>query len=83
MSKMSVADARRNFSEVVSRVAFGRERIVLTRRSKATAVMVAPEDAELLELVETLTDIETAKARLASARERPIPWAEAKRALAR
>ncbi len=81
MARISIAEARRNLAEIVSRVAYGRERVTLTRHDKPAAVLVAPEDAELIELVETLIDLETARARLASAKEKPIPWAEAKRQL--
>ena len=81
MSRMSIAEARRNLADVINRVAYGRERVTLTRHAKPAAVMVAPEDAELLDLVETLIDLETARARLASAKEKPIAWADAKRKL--
>jgi prevent-host-death family protein len=78
---MSIVEARKNLAELVNRVSYGRERITLTRHARPAAVVVTPEDAELLELIETAIDIETARARLRSAKERPIPWAEARKRL--
>ena len=40
-NQMSAAVAREHFAEVVNRVAYGRERIVLSRRGKAVAAMLA------------------------------------------
>jgi prevent-host-death family protein len=79
---MSIVEARKNLAELVNRVSYGRERITLTRRARPAAVVVTPEDAELLELIEATIDIETARARLQSAKERPIPWSQARKRLA-
>ena len=53
---MSTADARTQFAEVVNRTAFGKERLVLTRRGKALAAIVPYEDLELLEALEDARD---------------------------
>jgi len=47
MSTMSTKEAARGFSEVVSRVAYGRERLVLTRRSPLAAIISIAELEEL------------------------------------
>ena len=52
MAKVSVAEARGKFSEVVGRAAFGRERIVVQRRGKPVAAVVSIEDLEKLEQLE-------------------------------
>ena len=40
--------ARNNFSDVINRAAYGKERVVLTRRGKPVAVIIPPEDLEEL-----------------------------------
>jgi prevent-host-death family protein len=49
MSTMTTKDAARGFSEVVSRVAYARERLILTRRGRPLAAIVPIEDLEELE----------------------------------
>ena len=48
-SQLSVAEARRDLSETLNRVAYRGERIQLQRHGKTVAVLVPVEDAELLE----------------------------------
>jgi prevent-host-death family protein len=52
MEKVSVAEARGKFSEVIGRAAFGRERIVVERRGKPIAAVVPIEDLQRLEELE-------------------------------
>jgi len=52
MGKISVAEARGNFSEVLGRAAFGRERIIVERRGKPIAAVVPIEDLQRLEELE-------------------------------
>jgi prevent-host-death family protein len=47
--EISVTQARAELAELVNRVAYGRERVVLTRRGKAVAAIVSAEDLELLD----------------------------------
>jgi prevent-host-death family protein len=49
MSEITTKEARDLFGEAVNRVAFGRERIVLTRRGKKLAALVPIADLEQLE----------------------------------
>ena len=46
---ISTAKARNRFSEIINRAAFGKERIILTRRGKDLVGVVPLEDIELLE----------------------------------
>jgi prevent-host-death family protein len=39
-SEVSVAEAKKNFSELLGRVAYGRERIVISKRGRPMAVLV-------------------------------------------
>jgi prevent-host-death family protein len=47
-----VTQARDELADLVSRVAYGHERIVLTRHSKPVACLVSPEDLARLEEAE-------------------------------
>jgi prevent-host-death family protein len=44
-----VTEARKEFADLVNRVAYTGERIALTRRGKVMAALVSAEDLELLE----------------------------------
>jgi prevent-host-death family protein len=47
-----VTQARDELADLVSRVAYGHERIILTRHSKPVACLVSPEDLARLEELE-------------------------------
>ncbi len=49
MDDVSTADLRRNLADLVNRVAFGKERVVLTRHGKQVCALVPIEDLSLLE----------------------------------
>lgn len=81
MTRISTVRARNELSTLVNRVAFGKERVVLTRRGKELMAMVPLEDLKLLErLLERLedqADIEDAREALAEAeREGTISLAQ-------
>ena len=61
---MTTAQARDRFSEVLNRAAFGKERVILTRRGKALVAVVPLEDLDLLEEVEDRRDVADARAAL-------------------
>ncbi len=50
---VSIGQVKRDISELVNRVAFGGERIVLTSRGKPKAVLVSVQDYETLEQLTT------------------------------
>ncbi len=62
---ISTADARMNFSDIINKVAYGNEPIVLTRRGKSIAAIVSIAELELLQRIEDHLDIEDANAALA------------------
>lgn len=79
MTKVSAAEARNEFSEILNRASFGKERIVLTRRGKDLAAIVPIEDLELLERLEDRIDLEDARAALAEVRESgTVTWEKLK-----
>jgi len=45
----AVTEARKEFADLVNRVAYTGERVALTRRGKVMAALVSAEDLELLE----------------------------------
>jgi prevent-host-death family protein len=79
MTKVTTAEARNEFSEIINRASFGKERIVLTRRGKELAAVVPMEDLELLERLEDRIDIEAAREALTEVREHgTVSWEKLK-----
>ncbi len=57
LRSITASEARDEFAEVINRVAYGRERIVIRRREKELAAVIPMEDLRLLErLVEQEED---------------------------
>ena len=82
MIRISTVEARNRLSDVINRAAYGKERVVLTRREKELVVIVPLEDIRLLEALEARLDLEDARAALAEVREEgSIAWEEVKAGL--
>ncbi|HKA32068.1 MAG TPA: type II toxin-antitoxin system Phd/YefM family antitoxin [Candidatus Binatia bacterium] len=82
MAQVSTAAARKQISEVINRAAFGKERMILTRRGKEVAAVVPIEDVKVLEALEDRMDLEEARASLARAKgRRAISWTKLKKEL--
>ena len=62
---ISTAEARKNFADIVNKVAYGKESIVLTRRGHEIAALVSIDELELLRQIEDYVDIEDANKALA------------------
>ena len=62
---ITTADARKNFADIVNKVAYGNELIVLTRRGQEIAALISMDELELLQQIEDHIDIEDAKKVLA------------------
>lgn len=80
MSEVSTVEAREKLSDLVNRVAYGRERVTITRRGKAVAVLVPVEDALALEALEDHLDLREARKSLAEPGDN-IPWEQIKQEL--
>lgn len=52
--KISTVDARKNFADIVNKVAYGDERVILTRRGQSVAALVSIAELELLQKIEEL-----------------------------
>ncbi len=72
MTKISTVKARARFSDLVTKAAFEKDRIVLTRNGKELAAVVPIEDVLLLEEMENSADL--AAARRALQEKGSIPW---------
>ena len=57
-TRTTTADARKKFSNIINRVAFGKESIILMRRGEEIAAIVTIEELKLLQKIEDRMDIE-------------------------
>ncbi len=80
MKTVSTSQARDDLSTLVSQVAFGQERVVLSRRGKGLAAVISLEDLALLEALEDKYDVEAARRAVAEAKARgeaSLSWEDA------
>ena len=49
MLKMTTVEARENFSEMINQVAYGNQRVILTRRGRALVAVMPLEELKALE----------------------------------
>ena len=66
MVKVEATAARNKFSDLISRVRYGSDRVIIGRRGKEEVAMIKIEDLRLLELLEDQIDIEAARKALAN-----------------
>ncbi|HEY7712919.1 MAG TPA: type II toxin-antitoxin system Phd/YefM family antitoxin [Candidatus Binatia bacterium] len=79
MKQVSTVEARAQFSEIINRAAFGKERVTLTRRGKEIVAVVPIEDMKLLEALEDKIDLEEARAALTEAKKKgTVSWDKVK-----
>ena len=85
MTRVSVAEARRDLAGILNRVSFGKERVVLTRHDADVAAIISIEDLRLLGALidkwEDEQDIADANEALLEAREDHVAWEDIKRDL--
>ena len=83
MTKVTTKEARDQLSELVNRAAYGKERIVLTRRGKGVAALVSLDDLlaleQMMRRLEDQADLEAIQKALDEDRHKePIPWEKVK-----
>ena len=79
MSERKISEARESFSTTVNRVAFGGERVILTRHGQRVAAVVPIADLELLESLEDARDLDDVRDALADPANRGrIGWEQLK-----
>lgn len=49
MTSMTTVEARENFSELINQAAYGKKRIILTRRGKPLVAVISLEELKALE----------------------------------
>ena len=82
MDDVSIADGRRNLAELVNRVAYGKERVVLTRHGKRLCALVPIDDLSFLDKLRAATtrsDIDDALAEMAE--QGSVAWSDLRREL--
>jgi len=76
--KLKASTVRDDFSEIINRVAYGKEHVILTRRGKDLAALVPADELDLfrsvIEKLEDELDTAEAKRRLADKKEIPVPY---------
>jgi prevent-host-death family protein len=82
MVQMAASAAREEFAEVLNRVAYGKERIVLHRHGKPLVAIIPMEDLQLLERLieeeEDRIDVEEARRILADPTDQGVPLEQVK-----
>ncbi len=56
-TKISIADARSSFGDLVNRAHYADERVILEKRGKPVAAVISIADLETLEALENAADI--------------------------
>ena len=83
MTRVSIADARKDFAAIVSRASFAHERTVITRHGADVAAIISIDELRLLDALiekwEDEEDIADANTALLEAREDAVPWDHIKR----
>ena len=80
LNKITTAEARKKFANIINQVAFGDESFVLTRRGDPIAAIVSIRELKLLQELEDQIDIEDAWKAKNEIGE-PIPWDDLKKEL--
>lgn len=88
MTKVTAKEARRTFSELMSRTAYSKERVIVTRNGKDIIAMIPVEELALLESVleglEYKRDVEEARAALKEIEsEGTVSWEKTQKDLGR
>jgi prevent-host-death family protein len=72
----TTVEARNHFGDVINRAAYGKERVILTRRGQELAAVVPIEDLELLQKLEDHLDLEAIQEALKESQT--VPWDQVK-----
>ena len=83
MTRVSVAEARKDLAEIINRAAYARERTLITRREADVAAVISMEELRLLDALleryEDESDVSDAKEALLDAHEDRVAWDAIKR----
>ena len=85
MTRVSVAQARKDLAEIINRASYKHERTVITRHDTDVAAVISIDELRLLDTLmerwEDEQDIAQARIALLEAREDFVPWDDLKREL--
>jgi prevent-host-death family protein len=83
MTRVSVAEARKDLAEIINRASYAHERTVITRHDSDVAAVISIDELRLLDALiekwEDEEDIRDANEALLEAREDRVPWEDIKR----
>lgn len=78
MTRVTVADARKDLAGIINRASYSHERTVITRRDTDVAAVISIDELKLLDALierwEDEQDVAEARDALLEAREDRIPW---------
>ncbi|MCP4757527.1 MAG: type II toxin-antitoxin system Phd/YefM family antitoxin [Proteobacteria bacterium] len=77
---VTISDVKNRLSEIANQVAYGKDRIIVTRKGKSLMALVPLEDIETIKQLENRFDLEEARKILADDQE-SVPWEEVKKQL--
>ena len=82
MATIPFSEARAHFTDIVNEVAYGGERMILTRKGKQLVAIIPLEDLNALEALENKIDLEDAKKALSDVKKHgTVSWENIKREL--
>ena len=79
-SSVTISDVKNRLSEIANQVAYGKKRVIVTRKGKNLMALVPIEDIETIEKLEDRFDLEEARKILAEDQE-SVPWEKVKEQL--
>ncbi len=82
MASVPFSEARTHLTDIVNEVAYGGERIILTRKGKQLVAIIPLEDLRALEILENKIDLEDAKKALRDIEKHgTVSWEDTKKEL--
>ena len=82
MGQVNTVNARAQFSEIINRAAFGKERVTLTRRGKEIVAVVPIEDMKLIRSLGRQDRLEEAREALSEVKKKgTVSWEKIKKEL--
>jgi prevent-host-death family protein len=80
MERVAMSQARQTLPEIVNRVAFGGERVIINRSGKQVAAVVSMEDLAVLQMLEDREDLRDARAAVTEAKRKgTVSWKSVKK----
>lgn len=78
LNKITIADARKQFTDIINRIAYNDESFVLTKRGEPIAALVPMKELKLLQEFWEQNDIKDSKKNKNEPNEpdEPIPWGD-------